>query len=43
VQTEYPIATLLDAPNPIAAADFVEFLLSDEGRTILLDHGFASP
>jgi molybdate transport system substrate-binding protein len=43
VQTEYPIATLLDAPNPIAAADFVEFVLSDDGRTILLDHGFASP
>ena len=43
VQTEYPIATLLNAPNPMAAADFVEFVLSEDGRTILLDHGFASP
>lgn len=38
--TEYPIATLLDAPNPAAAAAFVEFVVSDEGRQIMLQHGF---
>lgn len=41
--TEYPIAMLLDAPNPAAAAAFVEFVVSDEGRQILLDHGFEVP
>jgi molybdate transport system substrate-binding protein len=41
--SEYPIATLLDAPNPSAAAAFVEFVLSDVGRTILSDHGFEVP
>ena len=41
--TEYPIAMLLDAPNPIAAAAFVEFVVSDAGRQIMLDHGFEVP
>jgi molybdate transport system substrate-binding protein len=39
----YPIATLLDAPNPVAAAVFVEFVLSDAGQQILRAHGFAAP
>lgn len=37
---EYSIAVLSEAPNPEAAADFVEFVLSDEGQTILADYGF---
>lgn len=40
VETRAPIAVLSDAPNPTSAAAFVEFLLSAEGRTILIDNGF---
>ena len=43
VAAEYPIATLLDAPNAGAAAAFVAFVLSEEGRTILVSHGFGTP
>ncbi|MDX2378773.1 MAG: molybdate ABC transporter substrate-binding protein [Acidimicrobiia bacterium] len=43
IATSYPIATLLDAPNPEAAALFVEYVLSDEGRRILTDHRFGTP
>src|SRR5690606_30421719 len=35
---EYVIATLSDAPS--AAADFVAFVLSEEGQAILERHGF---
>ena len=41
--TEYPIATLVDAPNSGAAAAFVAFVISDEGRFILESHGFGTP
>jgi molybdate transport system substrate-binding protein len=43
VVAEYPIATLAGAPNPDAAAAWVEFVLSDEGQAILTSHGFESP
>ena len=43
VIAEYPIAALTHAPNPDAAAAFVAFVLSDEGRAILGGYGFASP
>lgn len=43
VVAAYPIASLSRAPNPQAAAAFVEFVLSDAGRAILSRHGFASP
>jgi len=43
VTTEYPIAALLDAPNPMGAADFIAFVLSDVGQAILLAHGFGTP
>jgi molybdate transport system substrate-binding protein len=39
----YPIAALLDAPNPGAADAFVDFVLSDEARTILDGAGFGAP
>ena len=39
----YPIAALFNAPNPDAAAAFVEFVLSDEGQAILNDFGFSPP
>jgi molybdate transport system substrate-binding protein len=43
VVADYPIATLADAPHPEAAAAFVAFVLSAEGRAILAGHGFAAP
>jgi molybdate transport system substrate-binding protein len=39
----YPIAVLTEAPNAHGAADFVAFVLSDDGRAILVDHGFVLP
>lgn len=43
VDAEYPIAVLNAAPNPDAAAAFVEFVLSEDGREILGRYGFAAP
>ena len=43
VVADYPIATLVNAPNPDAAAAFVAFVLSPEGQTILNSYGFSSP
>jgi molybdate transport system substrate-binding protein len=43
VVAEYPIAALASAPNPEAAAAWVEFVLSDEGQAILTSYGFTSP
>lgn len=43
VDATYPIAPLAAAPNPDAAAAFVSFVLSDEGRAILAEYGFAAP
>ncbi len=37
----YWIAALRDAPRPLAAAAFVERVLSGPGRTLLQRHGFA--
>ena len=41
VIVEYPVAALVGASG--SAAEFVAFVLSDSGRTILLDHGFITP
>ena len=43
VVAEYPIVALNGAPNPDGAAAFVEFVLSDEGQSILADFGFITP
>lgn len=43
VVAEYPIAALTNAPNPDAAAAFVEFVLSDDGQAILAEYGFGAP
>ena len=40
VIAEYPIVTLSHAPNPDGAARFVDFVLSEEGRSILRVYGF---
>lgn len=43
VVAEYPVAVLANAPSPDAAAEFVDFALSDEGRAILREYGFTEP
>ncbi len=43
VRADYPIAVLAEAPNPDLASLFVDFVLSDEGRSILKAHGFGEP
>lgn len=43
VVADYPIAVLAGAPNPEAAAAWVEFVLSDQGQAILISYGFSSP
>ncbi|HEY5890961.1 MAG TPA: molybdate ABC transporter substrate-binding protein, partial [Acidimicrobiia bacterium] len=40
---EYPITVLTSAPNPAAAARFVEFVLSGAGKEILAGFGFRLP
>lgn len=42
VVADYAIATLSGAGEPDIAAAFVRFLLSDDGQTILTEHGFAA-
>jgi molybdate transport system substrate-binding protein len=39
VIAEYPVAVLSDAPQPVLAARFIDFLLSDEGQEILTKWG----
>ncbi len=39
----YPIAPLADAPHPAAAQQFIDFILSPEGQSILLRRGFNPP
>lgn len=43
VVAEYLIAVLANATNPEVAAAFVDYVLSDQGQTILTRYGFASP
>ncbi|MFW3170420.1 molybdate ABC transporter substrate-binding protein [Geodermatophilus sp. CPCC 206100] len=40
---DYPIAVLADAPNPEAAAAFVDLVRSEEGQRALADAGFRAP
>ncbi|MGH2722032.1 MAG: molybdate ABC transporter substrate-binding protein, partial [Actinomycetota bacterium] len=40
VVATYPIASIRNAGNPALATAFVEYVLSEEGRRVLLDHGF---
>nr|WP_329608190.1 extracellular solute-binding protein [Microbacterium sp. KUDC0406] len=39
----YPIAALKDAPNPEAAAAFVDFITGAKGRAVLAEFGFEAP
>ena len=40
---EYPVAVTKDAPEPRLAREFVEFLVSREGRRLLAARGFGPP
>lgn len=40
---DYPIAVLAEAPNPDAAAVWVEWVLSEQGRSVLEEAGFQLP
>ncbi|GAA2355243.1 molybdate ABC transporter substrate-binding protein [Dactylosporangium salmoneum] len=40
---EYPIVVLKSAPNASGAKAFVEYVLSDKGKTVLSDAGFQAP
>jgi molybdate transport system substrate-binding protein len=42
IKAEYPIAPLAHATNPDLAAEFIEFITSDVGQTILFRWGFTS-
>lgn len=43
VVASYPIAALAGAPNPDAAAAFVDFVLSEQAQAILVSSGFTRP
>jgi molybdate transport system substrate-binding protein len=43
VVNRYPIAALADAGNPVAAAAFVDFVLSADGQGLLREYGFGAP
>ena len=40
VVAEYPIATVTEAANPDGAAAFIDYVLGDEGQTILAEFAF---
>ncbi|WP_256838084.1 molybdate ABC transporter substrate-binding protein [Ornithinimicrobium faecis] len=40
---DYPIAALLEAPNPDGGQAFIDFVLSEEGQAVLGSAGFGSP
>jgi molybdate transport system substrate-binding protein len=40
---DYPIVVLKDAANPAGARAFVDYVLSDKGRTVLTEAGFQAP
>ena len=40
---DYPITTLAKAAQPSLAGEFVQLVLSDQGRSVLTEAGFESP
>jgi molybdate transport system substrate-binding protein len=43
VTATYPVVVIKKAPNPLGAQAFVDFVLSDQGQTILASYGFTAP
>jgi molybdate transport system substrate-binding protein len=43
VVAEYPVVSVVGAPNPGGARAFIEFMLSPAGQEILASYGFGSP
>lgn len=43
VVAEYPIVVLTGANDPMVARAFVELVMSPEGQSVLVEHGFGAP
>jgi molybdate transport system substrate-binding protein len=43
VVAEYPLVVTKDAPNPVLANDFVDFVLGEQAQQILDTYGFGAP
>lgn len=43
VVAEYPIAVTAETSDPDLAQGFVDFVLGDDGRALLAEHGFSAP
>lgn len=43
VVAQYPIAVTKEAPSPVAAQAFVDFVMSEQGQQILASYGFTAP
>lgn len=43
VVNRYPVAALAGSEHPAAAAEFVDFVLGDEGQRVLAGYGFGAP
>jgi molybdate transport system substrate-binding protein len=43
VIAEYPIAMTKDAPNPVGAQAFIDFVIGDAGQEVLAEYGFLPP
>lgn len=43
VISKYPIVVTAEAPNPVVARAFVDFVAGEQGRKILASYGFAEP
>jgi molybdate transport system substrate-binding protein len=43
VTPEYPVAVTKEAENPDAATAFADFVVGDEGQSILASYGFSAP
>lgn len=43
VTATYPVVATKNAPNPVGAQAFVDFVLSDQGQKILANYGFNTP
>ena len=43
IVAEYPLVVTKEAPNSAAGQAFVDFVLSEQGQTILASYGFTEP
>ena len=43
VQAQYPMVMIRDSSNPEIAHSFLQFVLSEQGQRLLIEHGFTTP